>query len=205
MGAASPWIDFLGFGKSDGDSGATTVDSQLADAEAAFAALAAMERVETDRIGVLGFSLGGGVAMFLAARRPEVVKALATWASVGDSCADFLEELGQDAFAKAASDGFWALIWAGAPSPSRETILYRLDVNDLTEAISSCSGPFLSSSGELDFAAAYAPGFLAASPAILKEAPIVPGGDHIHQVIFLSSSMAESVIRDKAEWLAGAF
>jgi hypothetical protein len=74
------------------------------------------------------------------------------------------------------------LIWAGAPSPSRKTIFDRLDGNDLTEAISSCSGPFLSSSGEPYFAAAYAPGFLAASPATLKKAAIVPGGDHIDPV-----------------------
>ncbi len=204
QGVASLRIDFLGFGKSDGDTGATTVDSQLAEAEAALAALATMEGVDPDRIGVLGFSLGGGVAMLLAAKHPDEVKALATWSSVGDFNADFLEELGQDAFAKAAADGIVGLDLGWRTIALKQSFFDSLDNHDLTAAISSYPGPYLTITGELDFAAAYAPGFLAASPASLKESVIVPGGDHIYQIFSEDPSMAESVIRKTAEWLAAA-
>jgi uncharacterized protein len=202
-GVASLRIDFLGFGKSDGDTGATTVDSQLAEAASALAALAAMEGIDPDRIGVLGFSLGGGVAMLLAAANPDQIKALATWSSVGDFHADFLAELGQPAFDQAASAGIVGLDLGWRTIALKQSFFDSLKGHDLTAAIAVYPGPYLSITGELDFAAAYADGFLAASPATNKQAIIVPDGDHIFQVFSEDPSMAEGVIRDTADWLAG--
>ncbi len=61
-GIASLRIDFAGFGKSDGDTGSTTVSAQLEQARQALTALKATDGVDPARLGVLGFSLGGGVA-----------------------------------------------------------------------------------------------------------------------------------------------
>ena len=67
-GVASLRIDFRGFGKSDGDAGATSVDLQLEDAKLAVAFLAKTQGVDKSRIGTLGFSLGGAVAMLFGRR-----------------------------------------------------------------------------------------------------------------------------------------
>ncbi|MCO5242959.1 MAG: hypothetical protein M9927_03840 [Anaerolineae bacterium] len=45
------------FGKSDGDTGSTTVTSQVADAEVAYQYLVGLDWVNPERIGVIGFSL----------------------------------------------------------------------------------------------------------------------------------------------------
>lgn len=203
-GIASMRIDFAGFGKSDGDTGSTTVDGQLADAETALAALAATSGVDKSRIGVLGFSLGGGVAMLLAAKHPQEVKALATWSSVGDMHKDFLEELGQPAFDRAASEGIVGLDLGWRTIVLKKGFFDSLATHDLGAAIASFPGPYLSVTGDQDFSAAYAKGFVEASKAATKEAYSVAGGDHIYGVLGEDQTMADGVVAKTAEWFAKA-
>ena len=73
--------------------------------KAAFAVLKGTKGVDPNRMGVLGFSLGGGVATLLASGQPMDVKSLVTWSSVGDFQADMLGGLGQKAFDRAKEDG----------------------------------------------------------------------------------------------------
>ena len=203
-GIASMRIDFAGFGKSDGDTGSTTVDGQLADAETALAALAATSGVDKSRIGVLGFSLGGGVAMLLAAKHPQEVKALATWSSVGDMHKDFLEELGQPAFDRAASEGIVGLDLGWRTIVLKKGFFDSLATHDLGAAIASFPGAYLSVTGDQDFSAAYAKGFVEASKAATKEAYSVAGGDHIYGVLGEDQTMADGVVAKTAEWFAKA-
>ncbi|WP_323035688.1 alpha/beta hydrolase family protein [Pararhodobacter sp.] len=117
IGIASLRIDFRGFGQSAGDTGHHTVDRQNGDAAVGLAALMTTDGVDAARIGVLGFSFGGGAAIQLAAANPEAVRSLVTWSSVADYDVDFLQSLGQPTFdraaARRASSGS---IWGGAPS-----------------------------------------------------------------------------------------
>ena len=73
-GVGSLRIDFRGFGKSDGDTGSTTVGAQVEDAEAAYQYLTGLDWVDPARIGVIGFSLGGGISTIAAGTHPGLVQ-----------------------------------------------------------------------------------------------------------------------------------
>lgn len=108
-GIASLRIDFRGFGKSDGDTGAFTLERQNEDAAIALQALAAMDKIDAERIGLMGFSFGAGAAIELAAAQPETIKSLVVWAPVGNYHDDMLDSLGQRAFDLAERDGIVGL------------------------------------------------------------------------------------------------
>jgi pimeloyl-ACP methyl ester carboxylesterase len=104
-GVGSLRIDFRGFGKSDGDTGSTTIGGQVEDAELAYNYLKGLDWVDPERIGAIGFSLGGGVAMIAAGTHPDWFDSLATWSSVGDMPKDMVGSVGEEAFATAAEKG----------------------------------------------------------------------------------------------------
>ena len=84
QGIASLRIDFRGSGVSDGVWADTTFTSQLDDAQAAVDYLATLSRVDTDRLGVVGFSQGGLIAAELAAREARV-RSLVLWSPVASA------------------------------------------------------------------------------------------------------------------------
>jgi len=202
-GVASLRIDFAGFGKSDGDTGATTVDAQLAQAKAAFAVLKGTKGVDPDRMGVLGFSLGGGVAMLLASGQPMDVKSLVTWSSVGDFQADMLAGLGQKAFDRAKEDGVVGLDLGFRTMALKQAFFDSLGAYKLDDAISTYPGAYLTITGSKDFSAQYADRFVGLAKNAAKESMIIPEGDHIFGVLGPDQTMADSVIAKTADWFAG--
>ncbi len=91
-GLALARFDFRGCGESSGVEEETTIASRIEDAEAVAAALQSHPRLD-GRFGFLGSSLGGFVALFVAARRPGAP--VVTWnapAGLTDLANDDLEE-----------------------------------------------------------------------------------------------------------------
>ena len=201
-GVGSLRIDFQGFGKSDGDTGSTTVTSQVADAEVAYQYLAGLDWVDPERIGVIGFSLGGGVSTIAAAQHPEWFKSMVTWSSVGDMVPDFIDSLSQEAFDTAAAKGVVGLDLGWRTIVLKQGFFESLGQYDLAQLITEYPGAYLAVAGDQDFSAAYAPGFVESAQADPKELWIVPGGDHIYGVLSDDQSMADSVIERTAQWFA---
>ena len=75
-------FDFRGSGESEGRFQDATVDSEIADALAALEFLSAEENVASERLGVIGLSLGGCIAACVAGRSPRV-KTVTLWSAVG--------------------------------------------------------------------------------------------------------------------------
>jgi dipeptidyl aminopeptidase/acylaminoacyl peptidase len=75
-GLALARFDFRGCGESSGREEDTTIATRIEDVEAVLTHLAAHPRLD-GRIGLLGSSLGGFVALFIAARRPDTP--VVTW------------------------------------------------------------------------------------------------------------------------------
>ncbi|MBN1681249.1 MAG: alpha/beta fold hydrolase [Anaerolineae bacterium] len=75
-------FDFFGSGDSDGTFDQFTIQTEVNDATAAIDWLGAQPAIDPDSIGVIGLSLGGGVASLLAGQDPRV-KAVVLWNAVG--------------------------------------------------------------------------------------------------------------------------
>ncbi len=201
-GIASLRISFRGFGKSDGDTGASTIDTQVEDALAAAAFLRAQEGVDPERVGVLGFSLGGGVAAVAAAQEPDGFRAVATWSSVGDFDADMTALLGQAAIDRARAEGIVGLDLGWRTIALRAAFFDSLEAHSIEDALGVLDAPILAVAGSEDFSAAYAEAFAAAGGEG-SEAAILPGADHIFGVLGEDQTTAEEVIARTADWFAG--
>ncbi|OQA43803.1 MAG: fermentation/respiration switch protein [Chloroflexi bacterium ADurb.Bin325] len=201
-GVASLRIDFRGYGKSDGDTGESSLDTMVADAQTAYEYLKAQPSVDAARIGVLGFSLGGGVAIISAGQHPGWYKSMALWSSVGDPATDMVGSVGQEAFDTAAAKGVVGLDLGFRTIVLKKDFFDSLARYDLAALIRDYPGALLAIAGDQDFSAAYVEGFVAAATGQPKEAWIIPGGDHIYGVLSEDQTMADSVIEKTADWFA---
>ena len=80
-GIASLRFDFRGCGESEGRFEDTTVAEQASDARAALATLRLTARIDSERLGLVGMSLGGLVAALAAAEEPDLAS-LVLWGAI---------------------------------------------------------------------------------------------------------------------------
>lgn len=76
-------FDYRGFGQSEGERGRLVPQDQVTDTRAAVSFLGTLDEVDPERIALLGWALGGGVAIAEAADDTRV-KAVATCNAIGD-------------------------------------------------------------------------------------------------------------------------
>jgi pimeloyl-ACP methyl ester carboxylesterase len=201
-GIASLRISFRGFGKSDGDTGSATIDQMVDDAVAAGHYLAGLPGIDSHRLGVLGFSLGGGVTLIATAKEPDLFKSRVTWSSVGDFVANFKGVLGQKAFDKAEADGIVGLDLDWRTIALKKAFFESLKSYSIKDAIPRFKRAYLAIAGSNDFSVAYVSDFVHFAPGSTKEAVIIPGADHIYEVLSKDQTDANHVITITAEWFA---
>ncbi len=83
-GIATLRIDFRGSGDSEGDFSDMTLESEVSDALKALHFLSHHPAIDSSRIGIIGRSLGGTVAI-LAANQFNLVKSICLWAPIFNS------------------------------------------------------------------------------------------------------------------------
>lgn len=88
QGIAALRFDFAGSGDSQGEFADMTILTELADARAALDFLRHRPEVDANNIGLLGFSLGGCVAVLLASEKPAL-KTVVLWVPVAEPEATF--------------------------------------------------------------------------------------------------------------------
>lgn len=91
-GIASLRFDFRGAGDSAGRSEDLTIRSEVADALEALKFLSHHKRLSSRRVALIGFSLGGAIAAYVAARAAARVRSVALLAPVAEG-AGILDEL----------------------------------------------------------------------------------------------------------------
>ncbi|WP_417308797.1 alpha/beta hydrolase family protein [Devosia sp.] len=89
-GIASARFDFAGNGDSEVDYTEYTFTSGVADGAAVIDYMRSLDEIDDARLGVLGWSQGGTIAMLTAARRDDV-KSVVTWAGALDMSGAFAE------------------------------------------------------------------------------------------------------------------
>ncbi|MBW3602819.1 MAG: lysophospholipase, partial [Actinobacteria bacterium] len=83
QGAVCLAFDYRGYGQSEGERGRLVPVDQVRDLRAAVTFLSTLDEVDPDRIAVIGWALGGGIAIAEAAQ-DERVRGVATVNAVGD-------------------------------------------------------------------------------------------------------------------------
>jgi alpha/beta superfamily hydrolase len=91
MGIASVRFDFAGSGESDGDFVDMTISGELSDAHNILDFVKTLDFIDSDRIGLVGMSMGGAIASMLAGQRNSEIKSLCLWAPAG-TMADTISE-----------------------------------------------------------------------------------------------------------------
>jgi hypothetical protein len=137
-----------------------------------------------------------------AAEHPDWYKSLVTWSSVGNFDADFSGPPYDAARALAAENGVVGIDLGFRTIALKNEFFSTMADYDIAAAIAQYPGAYLAIVGDQDFSAAYQPAFVDSAPGEPKEAWIVPGGDHIFQVLTDDQTMADSVIERTANWFA---
>jgi len=81
---ASVRFDFSGSGESDGDFFNMTVSKEIDDARCILDYLFSLDYIDTDNISIVGLSLGGAIASFIAGEYKEKIKKVVLWAPAGN-------------------------------------------------------------------------------------------------------------------------
>lgn len=148
-GIASLRIDYRGSGESAGSFDEATVSSEAADGIGAIRFIQADQRLDGDRLAVLGWSLGGPVASAVAkASQPD---ALVLWNGVNDPMATFTGFFGNEVMA-AVPEGApleVTMPW-GQPISLGRPMIAELRALDPAVALAGYGGPLLVAQGSND-------------------------------------------------------
>lgn len=192
-GIASIRFDFGGHGESDGDFEQMTLTREVEEAQAILDFAWELDFVDTSRIGLLGFSLGGAIASIIAGQTSETVKALALWAPAG-----MVDELlsGMRKMCPQDSSGR-SLFWGNRLNPEAFIDFERWDVYEIARHY---SGPVMIAHGTDDQSVP-----LEASERYLgiygdrAKLTLLEGGNHT----FDDSDLEEKLIGISTEFFAG--
>lgn len=200
QGIASLRLDFRGWGESAGGMENSTVQGMVEDAELGYSYLTSLDFVDDSRVGVIGFSLGGRIAIVSAAQHPDWYQTMALWSTGGNIPPDFL---GQEYLDAARANGQvtidlgWREVTLGA------AFFDSLTLYDMEMAYPQYAGSvFIVAGSEDPDPAAYLQWYLDNAQGSLRGAYLVEGGDHIYAVLTDDQAMAESVIETTADWFA---
>lgn len=200
VGIASLRFTFKGFERPLEERVDSSIPDMLAETAAAADALGAHPEIDAGRLGLLGFSLGGAVAVVAAAGQPERFRSLATWSCAADLENRFRALAGDDVFDRALTgeavrlDLGWRVIRLG-PALFESLVGCRPE-----EAIRDWDGPFLAIAGSEDPLSAHLDAYHRNAAGEYKEKLLIPGADHIFNVLEAPARFAPDVIEKTMGW-----
>lgn len=146
-GIATIRIDFIGNGDSTSDYKEYDFTSATDDAFTALQYLASLSKIDPKRIGIMGWSQGGTMAMLTASKHPDTIQSVVTWAG-----ALHLEGLwSEEEYATAERMGYFVKEYTWR-TPLNYSLQWCKDVQatDVLQEFSKYSGPVLAIAGSQD-------------------------------------------------------
>jgi len=178
-GIASIRFDFAGQGDSKADYVEYCYTSGVSDAVACAEFLKNLKAVDPSRIGIMGWSQGGSVAILAAARNPQF-KALLTWAGALDMF-DFFSAL----YPEAKANGFVKLDLGFRPPLNLSLKWFEEAKNiSLRDELKKFKGPVLAIAGSADTTVPLSnlDDILANAGGTDKRKMLIDGADHTFNV-----------------------
>ncbi|HEV2425273.1 MAG TPA: alpha/beta hydrolase [Terriglobia bacterium] len=190
-GIASLRFDFFGSGESDGAFRDASLETEVADAQDAAAYLRREGKIDPERLGITGLSLGGAVAALVA--QPLNARALVLWSAIAHLP---LMRRFADSFARPLPDGSGDAEYGGHRVSN--SFLNGADRLDPLAGVAAFPGPTLIVHPERDehLPLTHPEDYFRASGAAVKEKVIVSNADHT----FTSVGWEEEVIGRTVEW-----
>jgi len=199
-GIASLRIDFQGWGESGGGMENSTVTGMVDNAATAYAYLLEQDFVNTDQIGLIGFSLGGAVSLASSGQNPDWYQTMVLWSWGGNLAEGMLDEFTQEQLDEAETNGQVTIDLGWREVTLGDAFFKSLSDLDVEADFMNYANSLFVVAGSEDFAGAYVNWFMDNAQGALKGSYLVPGGDHIYAVLTDDQTMADSVILTTADW-----
>lgn len=204
-GIASIRFDFAGCGQSLAKQKDLTFYGEVDDTEKVYSFLYQHDKVDSDRIGILGFSQGARVMAEFLGRHPKKVKVAVSWSGACHNGEGVFAGWFQEYYDEAVKTGY-----AKIPMPWRhELILSKKwfdDVRDSSpmEGLSKYEGALLAVSGTEDALVPYnhAKEIVSACKGRVCDFRIIDHADHTFNVLEQDKTIAAKVVKDTAAWIA---
>ncbi|MDC7234718.1 MAG: alpha/beta hydrolase [Spirochaetales bacterium] len=194
MGVSSLRIGYRGWDGPEFDQTFLSVHTMMEDAQEALDYVRSLPYADNNKIALLGFSMGGGVAQYIAGTNAKKVAAVATWSS-SIEYASLMEEEDKQA---AVKEGQVELDLGWRKITHSQEFVESLDSYNPLETSKKYTGPFLIVDGTDDY--------LYPNTAVLKEthprAEVfeIQGADHIYHVLSGDTTLSDMAIDKTADW-----
>lgn len=194
MGISSLRIGYRGWDGPEFDETFISVDTMMEDGQEALDYVKSLTYADSKRIGLLGFSMGGGVAQYIAGTNSKEIAAVTTWSS----SIEYDSLLREEDKATAIKDGKIELDLGWKTITHSKEFVESLNNYDPLETSKKYKNAFLILDGTDDY--------LYANTAILSkthpqaEVYEIPGADHIYLVLSGDNTLSNEAIDKTANW-----
>ena len=201
IGIASLRINFRGEGDRLRSNIESTLQTRVADTEAAYAFLQKHHGVNAGRSAVLGWSLGASTALVVGGQHPGWFRSMVLWSA--PSGEQFGQMTASPVAQKALREGVATDVIPGWKSITTKREYYESFRGvDLDQSLARYPGAFLTIRGSKDFLPQRDAQLLQIAPGKRKEAALIGGADHVFNVFEHSNEAPQRVLDLTAGWMA---
>ena len=201
IGIASLRINFRGEGDRLRSNIESTLQTRVADTEAAYAFLQKQHGVNAGRSAVLGWSLGASTALVVGGQHPGWFRSMVLWSA--PSGEQFGQMTASPVAQKALREGVATDVIPGWKSITTKREYYESFRGvDLDQSLAGYPGAFLTIRGSKDFLPQRDAQLLRIAPGKRKEAALIGDADHVFNVFEPGNEAPLRVLDLTADWLA---